>query len=141
MADEVVTFVNLLTTNWVPGNTDGITPDIKAIYDLKRTPDLTIQDGVYLYSQGSVEIPLGIGYLDKRTEDSITIDVRSMVSRAHMLKVRGEIKRIIMAVRKNKTSTGFDIVLLPEETDLSNKTIKLWRVVLDFPLRNFAEAI
>ena len=139
--DSLDTINTLLEADWNNDNTDSITPTIGKVFDFKRI-DLRFGESKdyilnYHYAPYS-SVPSGIGVAKKRTTDSISIDIRTMISRSHGIKVRDEVERILDANILNPSSEYQ--LLNPDKTctDLSDKSIGLWRFVWDVQLKNFA---
>ena len=101
MADVVAQTVSLLDTDWITANTAGVKPKIDEIFDSKRfrysKTAATDGDAVWVYSPNFTQEPSGVNSTNVNTKDAITIDVRSMVSRAHIILLRDEVKRILGA--------------------------------------------
>jgi hypothetical protein len=141
MTDTIATIVDLLEDHWLPGNSDGITPSISAIYDKKRVGGYGGEItwiSVYLPAAAEEEVN-DLGYNTVNRLEHASIDLRSSESYAHVLHCRDEIKRILRAHRK--TTTGFHLVVVKRIKDLSDATRKLWRWVIDIELQIYGEAV
>jgi len=132
--DPVDVMVNLLSSNWNASNTDNITPTFSAVYDVKRIDLGWKGDYVLCYLVDRLPEKNSIGTASKRIIDTVSIDIRTMVSRAHLIKMRTEVERILDASLVS-VGNSYDI-LNPDlrQLDLSNKAIKLWRWIIDAQL-------
>jgi hypothetical protein len=138
--DEADAVLSLLSGSWTAGNTDSITPTFKVIYDVKRIPDDKFRsyDYILTYTGINTITPAGIRGVDSETM-RVTIDIRSdgagqADGRAHVLKVRDEVKRLIRANYKVKIATRYDYINLVSEQDLSDRMKNLHRFVIDVEL-------
>jgi len=123
----------ILESNWRKGNTDLQTPTIKKIFDMKRIDisSLGNKDYILLYEMPTIIEKNSLGVSKKRMIFPLSIDIRSTYSREHTIKVRNEVDRILNSNIISPAS-GWDIID-PDRgwRDLSDKSIKLWRFVLD----------
>ncbi|MFZ5985505.1 MAG: hypothetical protein ACOYWZ_00040 [Bacillota bacterium] len=139
MADELQFIQDILNNNWNKNNTDNRKPIIDKIFNLKRADMSPNQDYVLLYLvSGSYTItPLGLGTNEKESL-VISIDIRTMITRSHSLKIREEIMRIL---RENKILNPdlkkFNVIRMERINDLTDKSIGLYRQVLDLRCEDF----
>lgn len=141
--DVLTTIVNILTNNWNSSNTDGITPIIGKIFDYKRI-DLASNDYVLCYEVDETHEPFGLGGEKWATVNDVSIDIRTTYkgsmnlseARAHAIKMADEVKRILKSKIKNPDS-NFQLLLLARKLDLSDKSVGMWRMVIDCRLRNW----
>jgi len=147
--DYVEYLAELLETNWNANNTDGITPNIIPIYKLK-VMDWNIalkRDLITIYQVSRTETPTGIGYPAISAEDTLTVDIRTTykdtvdAGRQHANKLLNEVKRIIYADRKDYNGLNADYMKITTIRDLSDRTIRLWRFVIDISVVKFVEAL
>lgn len=134
MADVLDSIKTLLSNDWNDTNTDSITPQFENIFDVKRIDfGILKRDWILVYNPSYTQRVNGLGDITKRVLNRISIDIRTMDKnggRSHAMKVRDEVIRIIDA----KVLYPFDDYSIGEIdsiTDLSDKTIKLWRFLVD----------
>ena len=127
-----------MTTNWNSTNTNDRTPLIKRIFDQKWY-DAKTNDLVLIYKTSSNEAITDVGYNGINVTDTISIDIRTMQSRDQLIKMRNEVRRIIYNNKSN--ITGYDYMKVIRKTDLCDKSIGLYREVIDVELRRLGEAI
>ncbi len=140
--DAVVDVVNLLQTNW----TLSPTPVIRPIYELKELVGGV--DYVLVYQTSEIEKPLGIGYNYYTREDVVSIDIRHVDSnfsagRSRLKDLVNEVKRILLEVRRGFSgSSGFySYAIVERQVDLTDKSIMLFRIVIDVRLVTLAEVV
>jgi hypothetical protein len=140
--DAVTDVVNLLQTDW----TLSPTPIIKPIYELKEL--VGGADYVLVYQTSEIEKPLGIGYNHYTREDVVSIDIRHVNSnfnagRTRLKNLVKEVKRILLNVRKGFSGlSGFySYVIVERQVDLTDKSIMLFRIVIDVRLVTLAEVV
>lgn len=121
---------NLLQSEWNSSNTLGRTPTIGVIYDYKMI-DIRLKDWVLVYEAGVAHNFAGIGGREFDVQARVSIDTRTSNSEMHE-KMRAEIERII---RNNISHSGYLIIGIVDERDLSDKMKGLYRYVIDVELR------
>lgn len=131
MEDPVDVIVDELTASWTQANTDNKKPTITAIYDVKRI-DAGNADYVLVYALDHTERAASLGFTHIDYIDTVSIDIRTSSSRARMIKVRDEVRRLIYA--KRKSLSGYKQLGVIRGKDLSDRSIKLWRYVIDVKL-------
>lgn len=139
--DGARTVVNLLIEKWNPENV-GETPDIKLVYDLKRV-DLIDKSTVLIYQVNTNETINSIGATTKEVVETVTIDIRTTVSRDRLIEIEKEVRRILETHFKNitdavDTKLVWDLVAPSSSIDRSDKSIKLYRYTMDVNLTAFA---
>ena len=122
----------LLSDNWERGNTDLKKPAFYKVFDIKRIDISTLgnQDIIIFYEQLVINTKNSIGTLTKNMKIPVVIDIRSTISRIHLLKVRNEIDRLIGQNIINPVE-GWNI--LDNDSgwkDLSDKSKNLWRFIM-----------
>lgn len=132
MADIVGQTVSLLSTNWTAANTGSVTPKIDESFDVKRyrysRTAVNNGDTVFAYSGTYTQEADGVNKTHVNTQDPITIDVRTAVSRAHAILLRDEVKRILGA-NFNEPVTGQREVEIEEIQDMADKLRLFWRFI------------
>jgi hypothetical protein len=131
----------LFDNNWLSANTGSRTPTINSIFENKRV-DFSMggnKDFIFLYEGNEVDEDAGAGGGAKHKSNPVFIDIRTMHSRNQVLLMRNEVERIIIANEKNPFSGNpfFDIADITNFTDLSDKSINLWRFLLTLKLERF----
>ncbi len=133
--DPLDTVKTLLVNNWVPAQTDNITPTIEKIASLgKKIIDLQgNRDHILLYLVGYTTVPLGLGNTAKQTHDVVSIDVRTVKSRDRALKLRNHVEDILDDHVKDPDANYKELRPL-RCPDLSNRAYGLHRFVFDVEL-------
>jgi len=139
ISDPVGIVVAELTTSWLSANTDSITPVIAAIYEYKQTYSRN-NDYVFVFAGVHSEKPIGIGFDSFDYTDTVRVDIRTTVSRAHLYKLINEVHRIVYAKRKGLSPYGL-LSINEENQDLSDKSIQLWRFMMNVKLWRVIQTI
>lgn len=112
--DEELLIYNTLNNNWNASNA----PLPKFYYtDEIQMHDYRNFTAIKIYTVSAPETPHGIGYTSFETHVNLTIDVRSK-TRADMLTIRDEVKRIVRDSRK--TLTGYDVFKINSERKVAS---------------------
>gem|GEM_PF-6625125 len=142
--DEPQAILDLLSAGWLSANTDSKTPTFERIIDLKKIPLNTFAyyDYVLAYQGQRVVTAQGLGGYDQEVV-RVSLDIRSdgngqTDGRAHAIKVRDEVVRIIRANYGTRISSKYDILQYVDERDLSDKLKKLFRHVIEVELTALA---
>lgn len=136
MEDPVSVVVTGLGS-WTSSNTDNIKPEIGPVFNYKRV-DTRYNDYVLVYATTHNENPASIGYSQIDYKDVVSIDIRTSygntltAGRAHLIKLRDEARRLMYASKT--TLGGYRQVKILNVQDLSDKSIGLWRMVVDVEL-------
>ena len=144
MEDPIGAVVTQLTSAWTPANTDSVTPTIAAVFNYKRV-DARNGDYALVYAVSHSEKSAGLGYGAIDYTDVVSIDIRTAYGsgnitngRAHLIKLRDEARRCVYAA---KTSLGgYVLASIDNVQDMSDKSILLWRMVIDVKLRKLPTA-
>jgi hypothetical protein len=141
--DAIDDIKKLLDGQWST-NTGGAKPLIDLIENHKRV-DLQFgqgKDAILVYALPADIDPLGIGYPYESEFQTVFIDIRTTVSKARLMILKTEVIRIIHKFRyREETWNPHDVLVLKKTTPLSNKTIKLWREIIDVVIQEFANPI
>ena len=136
-----------MTAQWNNANTDSKTPTIEKVIAYKRV-DLTAAAGgdyVLCYSLASTQEPASLYYTSKNHIDACAIDMRTIVSRSRLIKLRDEVERIMEVARKGGTvgavTLTHQLVNITSGTDLSDKSRGLHRYVYNIELKEFNRLI
>jgi len=139
--DPLQDIIDILTSDWLSANTDGLTPLFLKITDQKRYDHRRNDDVIFIGRGTDTQFTAGIGDTTKRLFISIDLDVRVRgdditTTEAHWLNILLELDRVLD--NRIKSMTNFD-VLNPdfERKDLSDKTHKLFRKVVTIRLENY----
>jgi hypothetical protein len=136
--DSIVTILN---ADYTTSNTDNITPIIAKIYDYPKIQDLA-RDYILVYSKVSNSQAVGLGSSPiANFFETLSIDIRVYGdSDTHARKVLTEVRRVLYNKIKNPDS-NYDL-LSPDitTTDLSDKTRKIYRYVLDITLSDYCRS-
>jgi len=126
--------VSLITDNWVAANVDNTTPVIGKVWDYKRI-NLNGSDYILMYESGALSAKRGdLEWSSRDIEGTFRIDIRTMVSEARLDLLYEEVDRILIANRGKGTvepAPGWHKLEMVNRTNLTNKTIKLYRYILD----------
>jgi hypothetical protein len=138
-ADNIVNIVNILNAGWTAANTDNTTPYVKDIADSRPIEDLSWGDAIYVSRVDEVQRIGDIGINFYTSEMRMSVDIRTKAGRPRLDKLQKEFERVMQANRQNPTDSSgafmpFRMIVLDSNTDLSNKTIKVWRMVYDIKL-------
>jgi len=148
MLDACNTVKTLLETYWNSTNTDGKTPEIDLVYDVKEL-DLSIKDRILIYTVNETPRLNGIGTKKTRQDHRVSIDIRSCykpikdttkatmsstTGHEHLIKLREEVERIIL-LYSNAPGGNYQAII-PDGTNqnLSDKMKNLWRYVYEVKL-------
>ena len=140
--DELLTIKSVLSTNWLSANTDNITPTFDIIVNQKIL-DLANNDYILLYFINTPVQPYGMGGTSWFENNMISIDIRTTYKnaaitdiRAHAIKLRDEVKRIIKTNISYPSST-IQLMLIERIMDLSDKNIGIARFVFNVQLKHY----
>ena len=136
--DETEILESIISDSWDSSNTLNRTPTIRRIFEQKWY-DAKRSDLVLIYKVSSNEEIYGVGYDRVKVRDVISIDLRTMHSRQQLINMRNEIRRIIHAHRNS--IDGYDYMKIIRKTDLCDKSIGLYREVIDVEMVRQAEEI
>jgi len=139
ISDPVGIVVTELTTSWLSANTDNVTPVIAAIYDYKQTYSRN-SDYVFIFAGVHSEKPIGIGFDSFDYTDTVRVDIRTTASRSRLYKLVNEVRRIVYAKCKGLTPYGL-LSITEENNDLSDKSIQLWRFMMNVKLWRVIQTI
>ena len=135
---------SILDTNWNRANTNQRKPVITDITTLEpgrgKRFDLNRSDGVFLYETAHNEEQPEVFYDFVHTRINVTIDVRTVKGRSHLMKLEDEVRRIIHLKRKGD-GQNLDRLLFKTRTDLSDRTKHLHRMTFQVEIVIFSELI
>ncbi len=118
---------DLILVNW---NEENCTkPVIDQIQNVKRI-NLKSQNCLLVYDSGLDESQGDVQMDSLDYDGSVHIDIRSMISKDEALAVRAETRRILLNLRRDPGS-GWHRIASIHTTNLTNKSVGLWRYVLD----------
>ncbi len=143
--DSLQIVLDLLSSNWLPANTDNKTPVFRKVTDQKRYEYNAGNDVVFAQRALPVIEPAGVGPSNKHEHDNFNLDIRSIGqaddTEQHWLNIIEEVKRILQANKINPLLQASDpsipVSILEYDgqgTDLSNKTHNLFRQILPVQL-------
>ena len=139
MEDPVLAVATQLTSAWTAANTDSLTPTIGPIYNYKRVDVGIGGDYALTVPVSHSERPASIGYSYIDYTDVVSIDLRTGVSRAHLIKMRDEARRCVYAAKT--TLGGYKFCKIVAVHDASDKMRNLWRMIVDVELRKLDESV
>jgi len=140
---------SLLEDNWSSSNTDGKTPLIQEVYEVKEI-SIAIKDRILIYNTpGNKKSFNGVGSSNFKGDWPVTIDLRSsyqpnkdstldtlstVTGHEHITKMMLEVERIIKA-KKGEPGNGFEVIMPMTDRDLSDRRKKLYRWVYEVMLK------
>lgn len=126
---EIDDLISLLQNNW----TAAIVPTIAKITSLKRT---NYQDSSYIlvYEYNYDEKKRGFHYDFVKKTMTFSFDIRTKNSYQDLRIIEAEVLRILHSVRKDPIS-GYDKLEIIRRTDLSEKLVRLYHIVIDVELK------
>jgi hypothetical protein len=130
--DPVTALSSAISGAWTAASVDSTTPTIGPVYNYKRV-DTRFGDFVLLYSVNHTERPASIGYSEIDYEEVVSVDIRTSASRARLIKLRDEVRRCVYSLKT--TLGGYRLASITHVQDLSDRSIMLWRMVVDVRLR------
>jgi len=135
---------SILDTNWNRANTNQrklVITDITTLDPGRgKRFDLNRSDGVFLYETAHNEEQPEVFYDFVHTRINVTIDVRTVKGRSHLMKLEDEVRRIIHLKRKGD-GQNLDRLLFKTRTDLSDRTKHLHRMTFQVEIVIFSELI
>jgi hypothetical protein len=141
--NPVDTLKSVIEVNWNSSNTDSITPTFGAIYDYKKVDFFSNQDWILIHPEAPrSQRAAGVGVVTKNIEFNLKVDVRvyGEDQESHFRKVEAEVERILDHKIKLLDGT-YDII--DSDTDwinLSDKTHKMWRILLPVKIKIYAKS-
>ncbi len=139
-SDAIGVIIDLLNDNWDKSTTDNIKPVIDRIFN-RKIQDLENNDYLLLYELGETIDPFNIGGTTFQEITGISIDARTSNKidsisgvRGHVIKMREEVKRILKANLQDP-ALPFQLLIPRRVRDLSDKSVGLGRVVMDWDLK------
>ena len=136
--------VDTLSDNWNRGNTANFKPVIIDIAETgpERGKRLALDRTAYVlvFEPAHNEETPELLYDFVTTRITITVDMRTMRSRAHFKLMENEVRRLIHLFRKGD-GTNMDRLVYKTRTDLSDRSKKLFRMTYQIEVVIFAELI
>ena len=136
--------INLFKDDWNRANTGNYRPVIMDIADTSpergKRIDLQKSDFVLCYETAHNEEAPELFYDFVTTRINITVDMRTIKSRAHLQSLENEIRRLIHSKRKGD-GTNFDRLVFKTRTDLSDRSKQLFRMTFQIEVVILAELI
>ena len=140
MTDGMDNVTALLNSDWniVSG---GKKPTIALVETFKRIDLGGDQDVIVVYGGAGNVTPVSLGYGSERQIQPISIDIRTTTSKTRLLVLLEEVKRIIHVNRRKAVNGIHDLIVYKNETPLNNKTIKLFRYIVEAEIRDYAKPV
>jgi hypothetical protein len=136
MADAIAAIVDILKTNW----NKPPAPSIEDIADLDKGDAKRVRmldkDVIRVFETAHNEAQPELLYDFVNQHVNLTIDIRSVQSRARLSDLRDETRRILHAFRKGD-GVNFDRVIFKTRTDLSDRSKKFFRYTLQCEIITF----
>lgn len=136
-ADDTVSFLN---SGW-DVSTGGTKPTIALVETFKRIDLGGDQDVIVVYLNTGITTPIGLGYGSEQTIQPVSIDIRTTTSKTRLITLLTEVKRIVHANRRKAQNSLHDLIVYSKDTNLNNKTIKLFRYVVEIEIRDYNKPI
>ena len=142
MVDDILISVKtLLDNSWVSANTNGRTPTVSDISEVKRV-SLNAGDFIFIWELIYTPEDNATGGESKKTQTFIMLDIRTAKSRAQFVKMRKELRRVLNNAQIDVFSDlAYDISDIMEDTDMSSKMVGLWRSQTKWRLEQFNLAV
>lgn len=142
--ESIEIFQSVFDDGWNRGNTDQLKPVIMDITSVEHAKgkrfDLERSDAVFLYETAHNEEQPDIFYDYVNTRINVTVDIRTVRGRDHLMKMEDEIRRLVHSKRKGD-GDNFDRLLYKTRTDLSDRTKRLHRMTFQVEVVTFSELI
>jgi hypothetical protein len=136
MADAIAAIVDILKSNW----NKPPAPSIEDIADLDKGDAKRVRmldkDVIRVFETAHNEAQPELLYDFVNQHVNLTIDIRSVQSRARLSDLRDETRRILHAFRKGD-GVNFDRVIFKTRTDLSDRSKKFFRYTLQCEIITF----
>jgi len=140
IVDVLSTIKTLLDSDWLKANSDSLTPTVRVISEKKQ---IMMSDGdhILLYEINENIDSFGLGATDWAHDRVASIDIRTTYKRAeisdiraHLIKIKDEVFRIIKANVANP-DTDHQLLVPLRRRDLSDKHTGVGRMVIDVSLK------
>ncbi len=134
-SDDILVDVKaLIDDNWNNANTNSRTPTVADINEVKRVK-LGFQDWIFIWELLRTPEDNAAGGASKKTITTVMIDIRTQKSRAQVVAMRKEVRRILNGAQVDVfNDTIYDISDVTEDTDMSNTMTNFWRIQIKFRL-------
>lgn len=136
MTDSADNIKTLLNNSWNSSNVPK--PIIDLVETFKRIDLSGDQDVIVIYMTSGNVTPIGLGYGAEMRIQPVTIDIRTTKDKTRLLDLLSEVKRVIHANRRKSQNGIHDLIVYMQDTNLNNKTIKLWRYLVECETRDYS---
>ena len=124
LLDDIKT---LLENNWNNSNTDSRTPQITNRFSVKRI-NISTNDYILIRELTRVQEDNGSGASSKHITIIVSLDLRTMYSYEHLIKMRNEAERILNNHQINPfDNQEYEISDISDERDLTDGLVKIYR--------------
>lgn len=135
---------SIFDTNWNRAKTNQRKPVIMDITTLEpgrgKRFDLNRSDGIFLYETAHSEEQPDIFYDFVNVRVNVTVDIRTVRGRKHLMAMENEIRRILHLKRKGD-GLNYDRILYKTRTDLSDRTKQLHRMTFQVEIVILSELV
>ena len=142
--ESVELMESIFDTSWNRGNTAQRKPVIMDITTLDpgrgKRFDLNRSDAVFLYETAHSEEQPDIFYDYVNTRVNVTVDIRTVQGRTHLMKMEDEVRRILHLKRKGD-GLNYDRVVYKTRVDLSDRTKQLHRMTFQVEIVILSELV
>jgi|TARA_A100001391_G_scaffold82885_1_gene54183 hypothetical protein len=135
---------SIFDDSWNRANTKQRKPVIMDITTLDpgrgKRFDLNRSDAIFLYETAHSEEQPDIFYDYVNSRINVTVDIRTVEGRTHLMKMEDEVRRILHLKRKGD-GLNYDRLVYKTRTDLSDRTKRLHRMTFQVEIVILSELV
>tara|TARA_R100001015_G_scaffold19012_2_gene14128 strand:+ start:382 stop:822 length:441 start_codon:yes stop_codon:yes gene_type:complete len=135
---------SIFDDSWNRANTKQRKPVIMDITTLDpgrgKRFDLNRSDAIFLYETAHSEEQPDIFYDYVNSRINVTVDIRTVEGRTHLMKMEDEVRRILHLKRKGD-GLNYDRIVYKTRTDLSDRTKRLHRMTFQVEIVILSELV
>ena len=142
--ESVELMQSIFDDSWNRANTKQRKPVIMDITTLDpgrgKRFDLNRSDAIFLYETAHSEEQPDIFYDYVNSRINVTVDIRTVEGRTHLMKMEDEVGRILHLKRKGD-GLNYDRIVYKTRTDLSDRTKRLHRMTFQVEIVILSELV
>tara|TARA_R100000329_G_scaffold150204_2_gene142504 strand:- start:1038 stop:1478 length:441 start_codon:yes stop_codon:yes gene_type:complete len=142
--ESVELMQSIFDDSWNRANTKQRKPVIMDITTLDpgrgKRFDLNRSDAIFLYETAHSEEQPDIFYDYVNSRINVTVDIRTVEGRTHLMKMEDEVRRILHLKRKGD-GLNYDRIVYKTRTDLSDRTKRLHRMTFQVEIVILSELV
>jgi len=142
--ESVELMVDIFDKTWNRSKTKQRKPVIMDITTLDpgrgKRFDLTRSDAIFLYETAHSEEQPDIFYDYVNTRVNVTVDIRTVEGREHLMAMENEVRRILHLKRKGD-GLNYDRIVYKTRVDLSDRTKRLHRMTFQVEIVILSELV